>query len=151
MDQPTADDAQLLNELRAALRDQDAVPAAVTEAAIAAFAWRTIDVELAALSYDSFLDDKELAGVRSAGGGARMLTFDAAGLTVEIEIDQGRVIGQLVPAQAGKVQVRHSGGSVTVQADDRGRFSCDGVPRGPFSLRCMTSNATPIVTDWIVL
>jgi len=151
MDQPSEQDVQLLSELSAALQGYDAAPESVTDAAKAAFAWRTIDAELAALSYDSFLDDKELAGVRSGGEGARMLTFESADLTVEIEVEQGRVLGQLVPAQAGEVQVRHSGGSVTVQADERGRFSCDGVPRGPFSLRCVTSTATPIVTDWIVL
>ncbi|MEP7054749.1 MAG: hypothetical protein ABI912_05830, partial [Actinomycetota bacterium] len=117
----------------------------------AAYAWRTIDAELAALSYDSLLDDKELAGVRSAGDGARMLTFDSAELSVEIAVERGRLIGQLVPPQSGQVEVRYAGGSVTVSADDIGRFACDGVPRGPFSLRCVTSAATPIVTDWIVL
>ena len=150
MDDIDARDTHLLGELRSAMREHDPVPQSVIDAATGAFAWRTIDAELAALSYDSFLEDKELAGVRSGGDSARMLTFDAAELTVEIEVEHGRVIGQLVPPQAGEVQVRHSGGSVTVHADERGRFSCDGVPRGPFSLRCLTA-ATPIVTDWIVL
>jgi hypothetical protein len=151
MDKPSMDDEQLLAELRSALAGVDAVPESVSEAARAAYAWRTIDAELAALSYDSFLDDKELAGVRSGGEGARMLTFDSADLTVEIAVERGRIIGQLVPPQPGSVEVRHAGGSTTVQADEIGRFACDDVPRGPFSLRCATSSATAIVTDWIVL
>ncbi len=151
MDKPSMDDEQLLAELREALAGFDAVPESVSEAARAAYAWRTIDAELAALSYDSFLDDKELAGVRSGGESARMLTFESVDLTVEIAVERGRIIGQLVPPQTGSVEVRHASGSITVQADEIGRFSCDDVPRGPFSLRCETATATPIVTDWIVL
>lgn len=151
MDKMNVDDEQLMGALRAALTGADVVPESVTEAARAAFGWRTIDADLAALSYDSFLEDKELAGVRSSSEGARMLTFDSADLTVEISVERGRIIGQLVPPQAGVVEVRHPGNSVTVHADEFGRFACDGVPRGPFSLRCVTSTATPIVTDWIVL
>lgn len=151
MDQPSGDDDQLLAEVRIALTGHDAVPATVSEAAKAAYSWRTIDAELAALSYDSFLDDKELAGVRSAAGEARMLTFDAGELTVEIAIERGRIIGQLVPPQAGEIQVRYAGGSTTVQADEMGIFTCDDVPRGPVSLRCTGVGAVPVVTDWIVL
>jgi len=94
---------------------------------------------------------KELAGVRSGGDAARMLTFDSADMTVEIAVERGRIIGQLVPPQPGTVEVRYAGGSITIEADAIGRFACDAVPRGPFSLRCVGSSATPIVTDWIVL
>lgn len=150
MDSSLHDDEQLLVELRAALDGVDPVPESVSAAARDAFAWRTIDAELAALSYDSLLDDKELSGVRS-GSAARMLTFEADELTVEIEVERGRLIGQLVPPQPGDVEVRHSGGSLSVRADDLGRFVAEGVPRGPFSLRCRTVGAIAIVTDWIVL
>lgn len=151
MDKPSMNDEQLLAELRAALADADPVPESVSEAAKAAYEWRTIDAELAELSYDSLLDDKELAGVRSGGDAARMLTFDSADMTVEIAVERGRIIGQLVPPQPGTVEVRYAGGSITIEADAIGRFACDAVPRGPFSLRCIGSSATPIVTDWIVL
>ena len=151
MDQPADHDDQLLDQLRAALLNHDLVPDAVSAAARAAFAWRTIDAELAALAYDSFLDDKELAGVRSGAEGARRLTFESGSLTVEVDVEHGRIVGQLVPPQSGAVEVRHAAGSMTVQADGIGRFSCNDVPRGPVSLRCTTSNATAIVTDWLVL
>lgn len=151
MDNPLHDDERLLAELRAALDGLDPIPDRVRDAARDAFAWRTIDAELAALSYDSLLDDKELAGVRSGTDAARMLTFEAEDLTVEIEVERGRLIGQLVPPQRGDVEVRHATGSMTVQADEVGRFVAEPVPRGPFSLRCRTASATAIVTDWIVL
>jgi hypothetical protein len=151
MDEPSYDDEQLLVALRAALDGVDPVPDTVVAAGRDAFAWRTIDAELAALSYDSLLDDKELAGVRAGGESARMLTFEAHQLTVEVEVEHGRLIGQLVPPQSGEVEVRHAGGSLTVQADEIGRFVAEPVARGPFSLRCRTASATAIVTDWIVL
>ncbi|MEP7054752.1 MAG: hypothetical protein ABI912_05845 [Actinomycetota bacterium] len=150
MNQPT-DDEQLLAELRAALSDQDPVPGTVTAAARAAYAWRSIDAELAALCYDSLLDDKDLAGVRSAGDAARMLSFEADALSVEISIEGARIIGQLDPPQAGEIEVRHRGGLILVPADELGRFACDSIQHGPVSLRCLTSSATPVVTDWIVL
>ena len=151
MEDSTHDDAALLAELRAALDQHDVVPDAVTAAAKAAFAWRTIDAELAELSYDSLLDDKELVGVRSSGAAARQLTFEGEALTVEVEVGNGRIIGQLVPAQPGEVEVRHPGGCITVTADALGRFLADDVPRGPVSLRCVTGAATATVTDWIIL
>lgn len=150
MDESAADEL-LLTQLHSALDGLDPVPESVVDAARSAYAWRTIDAELAALSYDSLLDDEELAGVRSAGSAARMLTFESADLTVEVAVERGRVMGQLVPAQVGTVELRHPGGSTTEQADEVGRFSFDGVPRGPFSLRCTTADAATIVTDWIVL
>jgi hypothetical protein len=151
MNEPPYDDEQLLVALRAALDGSDPIPERVVVAARDAFAWRTIDAELAALSYDSLLDNKELAGVRSGSDSARMLTFESDQLTVEVEVEHGRLMGQLVPPQPGAVEVRHAGGSLTVQADEIGRFVAEPVARGPFSLRCRTSAATAIVTDWIVL
>ncbi|GAB3955588.1 hypothetical protein GCM10029976_098820 [Kribbella albertanoniae] len=47
------DDGQLLEALRDALVTEQEVPRAFVEAGKAAFAWRTIDAELAALTYDS--------------------------------------------------------------------------------------------------
>lgn len=145
------DDGRLLDELRAALTGFDDVPDPVVAAARSAYDWRTLDAELAALSYDSFLDDKELAGVRSAGAEPRLLTFESARGSVEIEVAQGRIVGQLVPPQTGTVEVRHPGGSVSVQADEFGRFSCGGIPPGPVSLRCVPADAVAMITEWFVL
>ena len=61
---PQDGDDRLIEVLRRALAEADEVPTEVVAAARAAWTWRTIDAELAALVHDSTLDDQELAGVR---------------------------------------------------------------------------------------
>lgn len=152
-DELVPDEERLLAELRAA-GALDPVPADAVAAARSAFLWRTIDAELAELTYDSLFEEKELTGVRGAAE-ARSLTFATEDLTVELEastVGAGRrLLGQLVPPQPGEVEVRHAGGTVTVTADELGRFSAD-VPPGPVSLRCRGSRAgANVTTDWVVV
>jgi hypothetical protein len=146
-------DEQLLADLRDA-GSLDAVPADAVAAARAAFLWRTIDAELAELTYDSVLDDQLLAGVRSTAT-ARFLTFESPDLTVEVEAspvgEAHRLMGQLVPPQTGSVELRHPGGSTTVEADELGRFTVDGVPSGPVSLRCRAHSGATVTTDWVLV
>src|SRR3954463_15602593 len=88
----------LLAELRLAALIVDPVPQRVTFAAKESLAWRTIDAELAQLTYDSAHDAARLPLVRGAAA-ARMLTFSASGLTVDIEVEDTdgslRLIGEL--------------------------------------------------------
>ena len=51
-----SNDDELLAALGRALQAQEVVPDAVLEAAKGAYAWRTIDAELAALTFDSVAD-----------------------------------------------------------------------------------------------
>lgn len=144
---------QLTERLRVVGNRVDPVPAAVAVAARAAFGWRLIDAELAELTYDSVVDDAALVGVRGRGG-PRQLTFEAPGLTVEVEVgdDAGpRLVGQLVPAHPGTVEVRHEGGSLTVAVDDLGRFATDRLPAGRLSLRCTADAAAPVETEWVAV
>lgn len=152
---PPEADASLLDALRVLAGRVDPLPAAVADAARESFTWRTIDAELAELAYDSVLDDARLAGVRS-GDAPRTLTFEAPDLSVEVEVveagDQRRLLGQLVPPQAGEVQVRHPSGSTTVAADAVGRFSVAGLPSGPMSLRCRVGDeGAAFDTAWVVV
>ena len=143
---------ELVERLRRIALVADPMPESVAEAARAAFSWRTIDAELAELTYDSLLDRHALVGVR--GGVARQVTFESDQLTIEIEVgevDGGSVVGQLVPPQAGRVEVRHRQGVTTAEADALGRFVAAPVPRGPVSLRCATADGPPTQTDWLVL
>ncbi|MGH9225057.1 MAG: hypothetical protein ACRD2W_15055 [Acidimicrobiales bacterium] len=133
----------------------EAVPADLVAAAKAAIMWRTMDAELAELTYDSQADDLALAGVRS-GEPSRLLTFEAPGLIVEVEtLDAGtrrRLVGQLVPAQPGRIEVRHGGGTAEVPVDELGRFTADDVVPGPVSLRCTgAEGSVAVVTDWVVV
>lgn len=152
-DGPPPEEEHLMAELRTA-GALDPIPTDAVAAARAAFLWRTIDAELAELTYDSLFEDKELAGVRGAAD-ARCLTFTTEDLTVELEASAAgpgrRLLGQLVPPQPGEVEVRHAGGTVTVPADELGRFSADVLP-GPVSLRCRgTRSGGPVTTDWVVV
>ena len=150
------EDEALLEELRGAARRFDPPPAPVLEAARASLTWRTVDAELAALRFDSVVD-QALAAVRSAEG-PRLLTFAAPGLDIEVEVSpigpRRQLVGQLVPAQAARIDVRHAGGVTTVQADQLGRFGVEAISAGPVSLRCHLATeppTPPVVTEWISL
>src|SRR5437762_11114526 len=146
-----AADDLLIDELRSVVAELDPVPDRVLAAARGSFTWRTIDVELAALAYDSVLDEDRLALVRS-GDAARLLTFETPELSVELEVTvvgkQRRIVGQLVPPSAGVVELRHAGGLLTLDADELGRFAAEGVEPGPVSLRCRAAGAAAIATEW---
>jgi hypothetical protein len=148
-----SDDA-LLADLARLLRPRTEPPAEVVDAAKELFTWRTIDAELAALTYDSLLEG-EAAGAR-ASAQPRILTFEADGLTVEVEVDSGpggrRLLGQLVPAQAAELELRSAGEPVHGSADELGRFVIALPPtRQRVSLRCRTAGGATVDTAWIFL
>lgn len=159
-DESTADDVspgddeandELLAELRTLPVALDPVPPAAVAAARSAIAWRTMDAELAELTADSSVET-QLAGVRGVASPA-MLTFEAPGLAVEIEVTEvgsvRRLLGQLVPAGPGAVEVRHGGGRVTVTADEVGRFAAPDLVSGPVSIRCQLGTRV-VETDWFL-
>jgi hypothetical protein len=149
----------LLAELRSVIGRADPIPDAVVAAARASFAWRTIDAELAELvadSADTAARSSSAVGATRAGAAPRLLTFEAAALTVEVEVaetgDTRRLVGQLVPVGAADVTVRWSGGTRTASADEFGRFAVDDIPAGPISLAvARTDAATPVVTSWVAI
>jgi hypothetical protein len=152
---PESDDSddRLVAALGAAARALDPVPASVTDAAKAAFTWRTIDAELAALVYDSA--EQELAGVRGAPA-RRSLSFEYADVVVDMEIDEKErtLTGQVAPRAVDWIELHQagSGAPVRVDADELGRFRLTGVHPGPFRLLCRFAAATPfpmLLTDWV--
>jgi hypothetical protein len=148
------DDDQLLDALREALRPERSVPAEFIAMGKAAFAWHGIDAELAALTYDSVLDGAEAdaAGVRCEPANLRYLTFTSENLTVELEVTDEALLGQLVPPGSGQVEVRAAGGAVvTAVVDQVGGFAVRPVPRGSFRLYCQLMNGPSVLTDWFVL
>lgn len=152
-DDTLPEDTDLLAALRGIWEQVDPVPEHVLDAARGAFAWRDIDAELAELVLDSRLTD---AGVRSAEG-PRLLTFEAPGLTIEVEVGAtatGRnLVGQLVPPGPATVTVRCNGPDRTLEADDLGRFSAVGVPAGPVSLLCRRAadESAGLATSWVTI
>jgi hypothetical protein len=152
---PTATDAALLAELGGAAARVDPVPADLVAAARGVLTWRTVDEELAELTFDSLEDG--LVGVRSAVTTAapRQLSFEAGAAAVEVELADGRLIGQLVPPGPARVELHHGADVVATRADDLGRFSFDvgvfalpdaGSP-APCRLR-VDGEAFRLVTTW---
>jgi len=147
------DDDEILARLAEAQRAADSVPADFIEAGKAAYAWRDIDAELADLVYDSALEEGyAVAGVRAERAQLRALTFTSAALTIEIEITDDALLGQIVPLEAGEVEViAREGPARVVPIDDIGCFTVRPVPAGSFRLSCRTVSGTAIATSWLNL
>jgi hypothetical protein len=156
---PHRDDDALVADLSRLAARYDPVPAKVVTAARQSFQFVEScdwDAELATLTYDSSLDDHDTRALVRAHG-TRDLTFEASQLTVELQVRAGRsggprqIVGQLVPAQAGRIEVRHPEGSFTVEVSPRGRFATDAAPAGPMSLRCTGSDDAVTTTEWVTI
>jgi hypothetical protein len=146
------DDDVLLTALRQAVRARQAVPPDFVAAAKNAFTWRTIDAELAQLTYDSSRDAEPERSTRSEAASIRALTFTSAHMTIEIEVSQDSLVGQIVPPQAGTIKIQHRDSpETTVTANEIGCFSIQPIPAGPFRLHCRTEVGLDAFTGWITL
>lgn len=148
-------DDELVDELRRLTARFDPAPAWVAEAAREAYTWRTIDAELAALTYDSALEDEATSGLRGTAAD-EVLSFETADVTVDVEVspaprNRRRLVAQLAPAQSAQVEVRHREGTTTTTADPLGRFVVEGLPSGPMSLRCRLASGGELATEWTTL
>ncbi|GAB3008257.1 hypothetical protein [Saccharothrix stipae] len=144
-------DEVLLRELSAALAEERDVPEHILQAARAAYTWRTIDAELLALtSYDSVLD-AELAVRARAAHTARQLVFDAEGVSVQVEVTEAGVAGQVLPAGPGRVALVTAAGPVEeAELDELGMFLLGPPPSGPVRFRCEVGGTT-VLTDWVLV
>ena len=146
------DDDQLLELLQDAVRETREVPPGFTEAGRNAFAWHGIDAELAQLTYDSELDRNAAAGVRAETASIRALTFTSPHLTIELEVAENALLGQLVPTGEGTIEVlTRTGVTGTFPVDEVGCFPVSPIPPSPFRLRCRTVAGPSAVTGWITL
>jgi hypothetical protein len=149
---PPADDGELLGELRGALDEARQVPADHLSAARAAFAWRTIDDELAVaeLVFDSACDPAPAGQLRSTAS-ARLLTFRHGEVVLEIEVTEEGIAGQLSPPAAGRVTAGTATGDYDrTEIDPVGYFTLAPAPRGPVRLRATTAGFT-VTTSWVCL
>lgn len=147
------DEKRVLALLRDGLDQADPVPDRVRQAAEAAWTWRTIDAELAALTHDSLVD-AEPALMRGASD-IRSLTFESPRVTVEVEVDGGRTMtGQIVPPRPARIDLQQGGEHVvSVEADQAGIFFLDDLPTGPISLICRALDDPPswvVRTEWVM-
>ncbi len=145
------DDERLLEDLGAALRGVAPASDALLAAGDAAYAWRTVDAEVAALCYDSHLDG-ELAlrgGTIGAAALTRSLVFEGVALSVDIEITAETLRGQLLPPVAGEVVVMTAAGEDgRAVVDELGSFRLASPLPGLIRLRCDTPTGT-LMTGWV--
>jgi len=158
MSQPAwNDDETLLAELAAALKEIEPLRESVAERGRGAYAWRTIDddLALAAIAFDSSLESETVLR-DDDDDAARVLVFEADGISVELEVSPGRVAGQLLPPSEGRITVEQQTGliepasEVTVEADELGFFVVHGGVQGVVRLHCETPGAK-LVTEWVRL
>lgn len=144
-------DEALFAALQQAIRTRQAVPPEFVEAAKSAFAWRNIDAELAQLTYDSTQAPAAAAPMRAEAASIRALTFTSPRLTVELEVTEDSLLGQIVPAQAAMIEVQtREGPGPAAASDEIGCFSVHPIPDGPFRLLCRTGDIN-VLTGWITL
>jgi hypothetical protein len=146
------DDEQLLTALGEAIKARDAVPSWFVQTGKNAYAWHNVDAELAQLTYDSRTDAHEMAVARSEETATiRALTFTSAHLSIELEVADGSLFGQVVPPQAGTLETRTKAGMATAPVDETGFFTVAPIPPGPFLLRFGTTDGAYVMTGWITL
>jgi len=145
----SAEDLGLLSAVGEMFDEVDPVPAEAVRAGYAAFTWRTIDAELAALSEDSRLVDT--GSVR--GTDTRLLTFEAPSVNVVVEVteigDRRKLVGQLIPACSDTLRIEHPAGATTVAVDEQGLFSAEAVPAGLARVALSTPGGGAVVTSWV--
>jgi hypothetical protein len=150
------DDDELLAALGEALKAREAVPEWFVETGKNAYAWHNIDAELAQLTYDSDSDREQdrslVAAVRSETASIRALTFTSPHLSLELEVTEDALLGQVIPPRAGTLEVQTAAGMIaTTPVDEIGCFAVEPIPASPFRLRCRTGHDTDVLTGWITL
>ena len=146
------DDERLLAALGEAIKARQAVPSWFVETGKNAFAWHNIDAELARLTYDSNEDRREAAVMRSETASIRSLTFTSAHLSLELEVTENSLLGQIIPPRCGALEIQtRTNGARTTEVDEIGCFSLDPIPDSPFRLRYRAPDGTDVLTGWITI
>jgi len=145
-------DDDLMAELSAAVAEERLVPVAAVDDARGVFQIRELDQEFALLTmlYDSLLDQEAL--VRGASrASVRTLTFQRGELSLEIEVTDDNIVGQVIPQQAAHVTLATRQAALgSAETDEWGSFMMPRPPVG--SVRLIWSTASEkLVTDWFSL
>lgn len=116
---------------------------------LAARAELDADLLLLELVHDSLVDGS-LGAVRDRSGTpSRTLIFEGDGLGVELEVTDGGVEGQLIPARPGRVTLRDANDEIASTATDEvGYFRIETRPTGPVRLTCSSESGT-CATPWL--
>ncbi len=141
----------MLDELRKGIEWLHREPDNLVELASGLYALRTLDGELAALTYDSLMDNT--VSVRSKGTLTRILSFESDIVAFEVEVDERlrTIMGQVVPPPEGSIELQHSAGSVTTDLGAVGSFEFVDVPSGPLRLRLIVDGQITATTGFFTL
>jgi hypothetical protein len=145
------DDDQLLAALGEAMKARREVPEWFVQTGKNAYAWHDIDAELAQLTYDSSRDHDTVGAVRSEAASIRALTFTSGRLSIELEVGEGSLLGQVIPPGAGTLEVHTTAGVTSSPVDEIGCFAITPIPTSPFRLRCCMEDGADVLTGWITL
>jgi hypothetical protein len=141
----------LEQRLRQVAVDRDPVPPSVLDHAMHALELRDLDTELAALVADSLDADERLALVRGPQG-TRLLTFEAPGVVVELQVtstgDRRQLEGHVAGAGGCELSLEHPEGTVVISPDEHGRFQVDVVPAGRLRLHVRAEDRS-VTTTWV--
>jgi hypothetical protein len=117
-------------------------------AAEAAFTWRTVDADLEILGLETGLAMSGAASVRGGAGAPRAFAFHGERFSVEIEVDDDGIVGQLTPPGPAQVTlVTIDGPQAAAQADEVGCFPLPPPPPGPMRLDCQRGTDR-FLTEW---
>jgi hypothetical protein len=141
------DDDQLMQDLDEALHG--AVSDRARQAARAALAWRTIDEDLMRLAHDSSLTEELL--VRGGVAAPRVVGFLGSDFTLEVEVDAGTVLGQVVPARVCQVSVVTPTGAFGSGTTDESGFFSLPAPDGGLVRFTVTCGGPAQSTEWLTL
>jgi hypothetical protein len=90
--------------------------------------------------------------VRSETASIRALTFTSAHVIIELEVSEEFLLGHVIPAHEGTIEIQTPAGAVaTVPVDRLGWFSIYPIPASPFRLQYNTTGGTDVLTGWIAL
>jgi hypothetical protein len=144
----------LADQLRRIALDADPVPDLVRASARAALSLRSLDAELAEMVHDSELDtlDSVRGPADDAGGGVRLLSFEAPGISISAQITSsptGRtLLGQVAGAEVIGVAVQTPTAQIPAELSEAGMFRLDRAPGGSLRLVVTTVHGK-VVGDWL--
>jgi hypothetical protein len=150
-DDVSREDQALLHELGEALAEAATVPPEALAAAKGAFTWRTIDADLARLTYDSAAEADARPVLRTSSP-TRYLTFEVGGVRIDLEISAGRIVGQIDPPSYELLTAESAGGfRICAQVDQLGCFVLDHGPSGQVRFTLQGPSAAPVLSEWTAL
>ena len=90
--------------------------------------------------------------MRSETASIRSLTFTSAHLSLELEVTENSLLGQIIPPRGGALEIQtRASGTGTTEVDEIGCFSVDPIPDSPFRLRYRAPDGTDVLTGWITI